>query len=183
MKLTSKFFDMVRTELFGGTLSQTQVDGIQTIVDAWPESTDFRWIAYALATAYHETDKTMQPIAEYGKGHGKGYGVPMGPFSQIYYGRGFVQLTWFTNYRKAEERIPGSDLVAKPDNALEPGIAAQVIVRGMTEGWFTGAKLMDFFNTTKTDWINARRIINGLDKAAMIGGYALHFMRALEGHS
>lgn len=173
------FFAHVRTELFAGLMSQTQVDGINAILAAWPEGSDPRFVAYALVTAHWETDRTMQPIAEYGRGRGRPYGVPTGPYDQVYYGRGLVQLTWFANYRRAEAEIPGSDLVRTPDNALRPDIAGQVMVRGMTEGWFTGRKLADFFTDTRADWVHAREIINGLDHATQIGANAVKFWSAI----
>ena len=73
--------------------SSGKVDGINAILGAWPEGTDPRFVAYALATAYHETARTMAPIAEWGRGQGKPYGVATGPYQQRYYGRGLVQLT------------------------------------------------------------------------------------------
>jgi putative chitinase len=78
------FFEVVRIELFGGVLSQDQVDGINAVVAAWQDLpvTDWRWIASALATAYHETVRTMQPIAEYGRGQGRAYSVRCGPTSR-----------------------------------------------------------------------------------------------------
>jgi putative chitinase len=89
-----------------------------------------------------------------------------------------VQLTWLANYQRAEKEI-GYGLVKDPDLALTGSIAALIMVRGMSEGWFTGKRLGDYFSVGHTDWLNARRIINGLDCAARIGGYALHFMSAL----
>ena len=174
------FFDLVRGSLFKGNTSQDQVDGVNAVIAAWPAGTDRRWIAYALATAFHETDFTMQPIAEWGRGKGRAYGVACGPYGRIYYGRGYVQLTWLRNYQRAEKEIPGSDLVRTPDNALKPAIAAEIMVRGMSEAWFTGLKLSDFFNAQRTDWVGARRIINGVDCAAQIAAYAVKFHTALE---
>lgn len=58
------FLAAVRVDLFGGAIDQTQVDGINSVLEAWPEGTDPRFVAYGLATAYHETARTMQPIAE-----------------------------------------------------------------------------------------------------------------------
>ena len=124
----------------------------------------------------------MRPIAEWGRGQGKPYGVACGPYQQIYYGRGLVQLTWLTNYEWAEREIPGSDLVRCPDNALLPAIAAEVLVRGMSEGWFTGKTLADYFPLRAPathDWIGARAIVNGKDHAAEIADYAVHFNGAL----
>ena len=62
------FFDDVRRDLFGGGLNQDQVDGFNAILDAWAESSlsDLRWLAYMLATTFHETARTMRPIREYG---------------------------------------------------------------------------------------------------------------------
>jgi hypothetical protein len=60
------FFDGIRPDLFGGTLTQDQVNGIDAILDEWEvrKLTDLRWLAYMLATTYHETNMTMQPVRE-----------------------------------------------------------------------------------------------------------------------
>lgn len=164
------FFDHVRR--FFGPLSQPQVDGFMVILNA-TLSLPMRHRAYVLATVWHETAQTMQPIAEYGKGKGKPYGKPAGPHGKAYYGRGYVQLTWLANYQKAA-LATGRDLVANPDLAMEPDIASVILVRGMTEGWFTGKKLSDF-----TSYTAMRAIVNGTDKAALIAGHAEVFEDAL----
>lgn len=164
------FFDHVRR--FFGPLSQPQVDGFMVILNA-TLTLPMRHRAYVLATVWHETAKTMQPIAEYGKGKGKPYGKPAGPHGKAYYGRGYVQLTWLANYQKAA-LATGRDLVANPDLAMEPDIASVILVRGMTEGWFTGKKLSDF-----TSYTAMRAIVNGTDKAALIAGHAEVFEDAL----
>ena len=67
------FFDHVRRDPFGGSLTQSQVDGLTFILDAWdadPKMIDTRWLAYCLATTFHETDRTMQPVEEYASGDG-----------------------------------------------------------------------------------------------------------------
>ena len=178
----AEFFRVFRTTMLGGSITQAQVEGTNALLSAW-EKYDRRWIAYALATAYHETDFTMEPIAEYGRGRGLAYGVPDPHTGQVYYGRGYVQLTWRHNYARADAEIPGFDLVNHPDNALKPEVAAVIMVRGMVEGWFTGLKLEDYFplhNPKWADWVNARRIVNGLDCAARIALYAQHFRDALD---
>lgn len=38
----------------------------------------------------------------------------------------------------------------------------------MRDGKFTGTDLDDHFNVNESDWYNARRIINGTDKAVII---------------
>jgi putative chitinase len=49
----------------------------------------------------------------------------------------------------------------------------------METGTFTGRKFADFFVGPKTDWLNARRIINGKDCAEIIEIYARKFYAAL----
>ncbi len=136
-----------------------------------------------LATAYHETARTMQAIAEYGKGSGKPYGKVDAKTGKAYYGRGLVQLTWAENYKKMGKllKLP---LYLNPDLALQLPIAVQIMFEGMLRaesfrGDFTGKSLEDYFTSSKTDWINARRIVNGLDKANMIASYARKFHEAL----
>lgn len=171
------FFDNARSLLFGGKLKQAQVDGMNAILAEWESkysNKDDRWLAYMLATTYHETDTKMQPIEEYGRGKGRAYGRPHSETGQIYYGRGFVQLTWYANYLKAGKAL-GVDLVHNPKLALDLNIATQIMFQGMIKGWFTGKKLSDYFNETKGDVVNARRIINGTDKARLIADEALKF--------
>src|SRR4051812_25042430 len=97
------FFDQIRKSLFPSGLTQGQVDGFNAILSGWetryPDG-DLRWLAYELATTQWETAHTMQPIEEYGKGSGKKYGVPDPETGEVYYGRGYVQLTWRENYQK-----------------------------------------------------------------------------------
>lgn len=122
--------------------------------------------AYVLATAYHETAHTMKPITEMGSQkylRGKKYW----PFI----GRGYVQLTWKTNYTDWSKRL-GVDLVAKPELALDPVNAVRILVEGMQLGTFTKKKLADYITLDKSDYIGARRIINGTDQKDLIAGYA-----------
>jgi hypothetical protein len=175
------FFDQVRGQLFGGKLRQKQVDGMTAILDEWERKhakKDDRWLAYMLATTHHETDRTMQPIEEYGRGKGRKYGIPDPQTGKVYYGRGFVQLTWKANY-ETMGKLLGIDLVNKPDLALELAPATQIMFLGMTRGSFTGKKLDDYFNPNLGDWVNARRIINALDKANLIAGYGQQYYAAI----
>jgi predicted chitinase len=96
-----------------------------------------------------------------------------------YCGRGYVQLTWANNYRRIGGLI-GIDLLAHPERALEPDIAARILFEGMIGGWFSGVGLERYFTTKASDWKNARRIINGLDCADKIAGYARVFYAALQ---
>ena len=172
----SIFFSRVRSSLFSGTLSQSQVDGMNYMLDVferdynWP---DLRWLAYAFATAYHETAFTMQPIREYGS---QSY-LQSKPYFP-YYGRGYVQLTWEDNYRKMGTKLGINMLGNNMDRALEPEIAAEVMYAGMRDGDFTGRKLVNYFSSSVNDPVGARRIINGTDRAQTIAGYHEKFLKA-----
>lgn len=130
--------------------------------------------AYVLATAKWETAHTLKPVREMG---GEKYLK-----SKKYYpyvGMGYVQLTWKSNYENASKKL-GVDFVANPRLLLEPKHAVRILVTGMREGWFTGRKLADYITLTKSDFVGARRIINGTDKAAAIAEIAKDYDAALK---
>lgn len=171
---------------FDGHMNEAQQECLTAFAAVWRYYTHISgrdipvaWLAYVLATTYHETAATMQPIAEYGHGKGRSYGEPDPQTGQTYYGRGYVQLTWKDNYQRAQDVVINLDtmvhdvpLVMQPDMAMVPVYAAQIAINGMVDGWFTGKKLGDYLNATRTDYVDARRIINGTDKAELIAGYA-----------
>lgn len=187
--MNAAFFEAVRP-MFGGSLTQSQVDGFNIIFEAWDKVGDgnIRHLAYILATAYHETARTMQPVRETlaktdAKAKeiltkawraGKLPWVKTNYWSNGWFGRGFVQLTHKENYIKAGENL-GIDLVSDPSKAMIPEVSALILIRGMQEGWFTGRKLSD-----AGDFLEARRIVNGTDKAGQIATYANSFLSALE---
>lgn len=175
------FYDAVRNAF--GSLTQPQVDGFGFLLSEmkyWPVS----WAAYGLATAWHETAETMQPIKERG---GDAYfrrmydkdgdrphvatrlGNTQAGDGVRFAGRGYVQITGRDNYARY-------NLVNNPDDALKPDVAARIMIDGMENGRFTGKKLADFL---PGDYVLARKIINGLDRAADIAGYARSFEKAL----
>ncbi|MCO5092005.1 glycoside hydrolase family 19 protein [Bosea sp. (in: a-proteobacteria)] len=198
------FFAYARRAPFGGKLSSAQVSGMTAILDAWDRLriTDPRWLAYALATTLHETAGTMQPIREaHGKtdaqsiarldaewakpGHGALKAVRAPYWRTGYFGRGFVQLTHEENYRKAGDMV-GVDLVANPGRAMEPKIAAEILLCGMVRGIFRKSKdgwpetLDRYFGPLPGDPVGARAIINGGgDKANLIASYYKAFKDAL----
>lgn len=181
------FYDSIRATLFGGKISEDQFKGIDTILNEYDHMKpfDLRSLAYSFGTVYHETAKTMQPIEEYGKGKGYRYGrkikmsgQPYTSPDKIYYGRGFVQLTWYENYERMGERL-GIDLLNQPELALNIQVSTAILFDGMANGLFTGRKLSDFFTKSKTDWINARKIVNGTDRAQLIARYSKLFYNAL----
>jgi putative chitinase len=182
-----QFFDSIRESLFNGVLSQRQVDGMNYLLDVWEKlfyEKPIEWLAYALATAFHETAYLMTPLEEYGRGEGRPYGEPAGPHHEIYYGRGHVQLTWEENYIKAEQFLAQrysviSPLHEYPHRMLEDMPSALVLYDGMINGWFTGLALPNFFNAEKEDPVHARQIVNAMDKAELIAGYYRNFRDAL----
>ena len=175
------FFNCIRQTIFTRGFSQSQVDGINTLLKV-TRDLPLRDRSYAFATSYGETAMTMQPIREYGKGRGRKYGKRLPKYrNQVAYGRGYVQLTWPFNYEKADKELElDGKLLKNFDLALRPDIAGRIMVRGMEEGWFTGKKLSDYFNDTKTEWVEARRIINGMDRARTYGRWAEEFFDAFE---
>lgn len=168
------FFNTVRSYPFPGKLNAGQVQGMEAILDEWEhrQLVDMRWLAYMLATAFHETAYSMQPIEEIGKGAGRAYG------DTPYYGRGFVQLTWEKNYQTMGKLL-NVDLQAHPEQALDMHVATQVMFEGMMRGLFTGVGLKKYFND-ESDWYNARRIINGVDRADQVARYGRAFFFALD---
>lgn len=177
-----KFYRAIRQNPFPGRLMQLQVDGIEVILNEWERRglEDTRYLAYILATTFHETAATMQPIAEYGKGRGRRYGHADPETGQTYYGRGFVQITWRDNYKRFGDLLD-IDLENNPDLALESETATQILFEGMIRGGFTGRALKHYFRdgTLESDWFNARKIINRLDKAERIGKQGRAFWRAI----
>jgi predicted chitinase len=136
--------------------------------------TDIRWVAYMLATVKRECAATWQPIEEWGQGKNKPYGNAikvLDPDTQkeknnVYYGRGYVQLTWDYNYSKVGQKLGlGNRLYIHPEHALEPMIAYKILSVGMREGLFAKARLVQYLSGSRTDYVGARNIINGQDHA------------------
>ena len=172
-----------------GRLSQATVSGLELLgrnMEADPDLKNIQWAAYMLATVKHECADTWQPIVERGARAyfdkyetGTALGRRLGNSEPgdgwRFRGRGYVQITGRANYARMTQALglgPEADLVADPEQALRPAIAYRIMSVGMRKGLFTGKKLGDYLNSQGTDYVNARRIINGLDQAATIAGYA-----------
>lgn len=194
------FFDQIRATLFGGRLTTAQVQGIEGIIDAFGQVGDgsVDTLAYALATAYHETGRRMVPVREgfaetdaaarravWRLAEQRGpdspparYGASVGPYGHAYYGRGHVQLTWMGNYERSSADA-GVDLVAYPDKMLDPVISARVLILGLIDGrWNGDGKGVGHY--LPHDPVQARRTVNVLDKATQIAGYYAAFKAALQ---
>lgn len=163
------------------------LDALLGAAEGDPQITDLRWLAYMLATVKHECAGHWLPIEEFGKGQGRPYGKPVTvtdstgkQFTNVYYGRGYVQLTWKDNYATMGTQL-GNRLVYEPQLALDPVIAYKIMSLGMRKGMFTGVGLSKYINGDKCDYFNARRIINGTDAAQKIADYATKLEAILNG--
>lgn len=197
-------YDFLRgNKMLGPTISTTEFQGCDSIIlacakDGWGVA----WIAYALATTYHETAHTMESIPERGgnayfhrlydiQGQRPAKARELGnlqPGDGVRFkGRGYPQLTGRTNYDRATRELRklgfDVDLVANPDLALRPDVSAAVLVVGMRKGWFTGRDIDDDLPIdrpgTLAQFIASRDIINGRDRAQLIAEYAVDFQAAL----
>lgn len=199
------FYDWLRAnDMLGPKISAEEFDGCDRIIkacarDRWGIS----WTAYALATTFHEVNGTMQPIKEIGgpayfkrmydiQGSRPAKARELGNLQPgdgaKFAGRGYVQLTGRTNYDRASKKLRtlgfNVDLVREPERAMEPEIAAAILVAGMREGWFTGRDIADdlpaYGPARMAQFVASRDIINGRDKQEMIAEYAMDFQTALQ---
>jgi hypothetical protein len=180
----------VRGSLFPAGLKESQVTGCEGIIEAFrthaPHGTREQ-LAYILATAYHETGFTMEPVREaFGESDadtkrklqasfdaGKLEWVKSDYWSDGFYGRGLVQLTHKRNYdgplRQAVRDRFNVDILQHPDLLIERfDVSAFVLIEGMMrnmtlKGDFTADALEDHVNEKKVDFINARRVVNPSD--------------------
>jgi len=191
------FFDLYRLS-FRRPLMQSQVDGIEELLgfmEGDAQLKDIRRAAYMLATVRHECADVWRPITEFGRRSyfdkyepgtriGKRLGNTQPGDGYRYRGRGYVQITGRANYLRVGRAIGLRDeLVEHPEKALLPGVAYCIISTGMSKGLFTGRRFGHYITARLADYRNARRIVNGLDKANLIADYALDFesiLRAAE---
>lgn len=194
----SVFTSYIRRAPFGNRLSQAQLDGTNDVLDYWEANhqyEDHRWLAYILATNFHETGGYMLPIKEtvypshknknpsdkevirrldnaFKTGKLKSVKTPY--WRDGYFGRGRVQITHKSNYQKF-----GID--NDVDRALDRDFSTEIMVKGMINGSFSsGNTLKKYFNENKEDPVGARWIVNGTDKAALIAKYYENFKDAIE---
>lgn len=185
----TRFFEALGTPLPKAALGALHLHDLLRAIEADENCTDIAIAAYLLATAKHETAHTFRPVIERGIRKyfdkyepGTALGQRLGNTEPgdgyRYRGRGYVQITGRENYARLG-RVLGVDLIADPERALEPALAYPIMSLGMMRGLFTGRRLGAFLNDKKTDYVNARRTVNGLDRAELIAGYAKEFARAL----
>lgn len=175
------FYKSIRNGILGPTLDDDEINGCEAILAAM-EGAPLANCAYALATAYHETNATMQPVEEaywlsdaWRKKNLRYY---------PWHGRGYVQLTWHANYERADDELHlAGALLSDPDLAMRPDIAARIMRRGMDEGWFTGKSFRSYLPAhgpaSLEQYRMCRRIINGTDRDVLVARIALQFQSAL----
>jgi putative chitinase len=162
-----------------GKVTQKTVDAVEFLLSKFERTKLSRpQIAYLFGTVKHETANTFLPIYEKGrKSYFNKYDGRLGNNQKgdgyKYRGAGYVQLTGRTNYLKY-----GID--TDPALAIEPNTAFDILVDGCTRGVFTGQRLDKYINASKTDFMGARRVVNGNDKASLIAGYARTFDKILK---
>ncbi|QPB10387.1 putative endolysin [Acinetobacter phage Ab_SZ3] len=198
MVLTKNGFAIIKERF--GRLTQSQVDELNYIVGEIDrhKNVSYPQAAYMLATTWLECDGTMLPIREYGLGKKKKYGqwftnkngekygyvndkgktYLQTEYNALYYGRGYVQLTWLENYVKAGLKL-GHDFAKNPDDVMIKEWAVKILITGMMEGWFTGHALTRYISQSKKDYVGARRVINSQDRANKVAEYAQVFEKAL----
>ena len=203
MDVKRKEFYQGYRKYFENRLTQGQVNGFEATFDYYVANFNREWtlvsLPYVLATFYHETGKTMQPVREgfaksneeavrivtrmYEQGRiSTNYAKPDPVTGLSYYGRGMIQTTWERNYRKLGFVLFNNSeiFVNNPDLLLDLKISVETSVEGMRYGLFTGKKFSHYLAPEKKDYYNARRIVNGLDKASLIAGYAERFEKCIQ---
>lgn len=172
--------EQVGKALSGKKLTVNQEQVVEDIIKA-TQHLPAEHTAYILATAYHESllGKFMQEVdsglAYEGR---KDLGNIRAGDGPRFKGRGYVQLTGRRNYQ-VFGRLLFLDLESHPDLASKPEVALKILVEGMSKGLFTGVSLSDYDTENGLDFVKARRVINGTDRAEDIAQNAKNVLEVL----
>ncbi len=167
-----------------GPISIPQELKLKAIIYSWRKFTEghktsFNQFAYIFATAWWESNQLRTLTEIRAKQGTKLRSIQDKYWHTGYYGRGFVQITWPDNYKRLQNII-NAPIFEDPSLAEHPTVAAEIIVKGMMLGAFTGVPLRKYVNEYKTDFYNARRVVNGTDKADTIKGLAQRFLNQFQ---
>lgn len=187
-----------------GKHTQQQVDGQEAILDeAARRGTPLTHLAYALATAHHETGGTFGPVTEnlnYTSAarikqvwpkrfptlsSAAGYvRNPRGLAGVVYGGRldlGNITPTDGWHFRgRGLAQITGRanyakwGLEASPDDALKLTVAARILLDGLEKGMFTGKKVSQYDN-----YKDMRATVNPDSNGATVAAWAEKYEAAL----
>jgi predicted chitinase len=128
-------------------------------IDAMKEAgiTDRATMNGILATVFTEVGSKFAPIPEYASGEAYNGRSDLGNTQPgdgpRFKGRGYIQLTGRANYRSYGEKL-GIDLEGNPDLALQPKVAAKILVQ-----YFQDRNLDD--KARAGDWRGVRVGVNG----------------------
>lgn len=193
------FFKAVRERQ--GPLSDERVIGFNALLEVWETPAYVNRPAAELAAimgqVHIETGGRMIPVRETFAANdtaakntlerlwkaGKLKGVTVPYWRDGWFGRGQIQLTWKTNYVRADKELGlNGRLVANPSLALDPHISAMVAIEGCIEGWFTGKKITDYTKGIKPDFDGARRVVNGYVPSVAAEGArrSMQYLEAIE---
>lgn len=177
--------------IFGTSLSQPQVDGVNSVLDEGQRrGIPLRHLAAILAEAYHETGGKMQPVSEnlYYSSAARIHQVwplrfptiasaspyaknPQKLANKVYSGRlgnGDEMSGDGWHYRgRGLAQITGKvnysrfGIANNPDQALDLATSVRILFDGMLLGTFTGKRVSDYDRGTSYDYRGSRAIING----------------------
>lgn len=154
------YYEPVKTALqTDGTILVTEHDGDQFIVNVIGTIRDYDPTARGAIF-------NGKAAATYIKASGQ---------ENSYFGRGYVQLTWWDGYLRAGKELGmGTELLTNPTRVQEPSLAYRIMSYGMINGkiFANGLKFSDYFTSTSTNYKGARAMVNGTNKAQEIAGIA-----------
>jgi hypothetical protein len=156
-----------------GTARVTEQDGDQFIVRV--DGSGFRAVnagAKGAKAVDFKTNKLIPATAAYNSDDG---------VERRYYGRGYVQITWWDNYAAASTEIRQNlDFLFDPELVLDPAVAYRIVSIGLRTGkiFAHGMNLGRFICGAHCDYFNARQMVNG-DGGRVVADQAVKFERIL----
>lgn len=159
----NRFFDEYAKAM--SKLNQSQVAGLDQLlgfIEQDKKVDDVRAAAFILALVQHESAGTWQPLGESGgttyfkkyepgTSLGRRLGNTQPGDGKLFRGRGYIQITGRTNYKKMGDAL-GINLISHPNAANDPAIAYRLMSEALYRGLLTGKKLTYFIGGGKADY-------------------------------
>lgn len=119
-------------------------------------------LAYLLATVDYQTGGTFSAASE--ERLPFGVNTPEDIVAQNlraagFHGRGYSGLRGKDAYIGLSQ-VVGQDLVNNPGKLANPQVSYNVLIEGVMNGLFTGKRLDDYINAQKSDFYNARNVMD-----------------------